>query len=72
MRLIDKKRLRARLALLGWTQGSLAEKVGVSPWEMSRMVAGHNPLEDDTAGLIAKVLGCKVPDFSERFVKVDK
>lgn len=69
MRVIDKKRLRARLALLGWTQGELAEKVGLSPWELSRMVAGHNALEDSTARLIAKALGCRVADFSDQFVK---
>lgn len=69
MLVLDARRLRAAIALKGWTQGELAERAGVSAWGLSRMMGGHATLEEPAARAIAKALGCKVTDFADEYVK---
>lgn len=69
MLVLDPRRLKARLALRGWTQGDLAEKAKISEWSLSRMMRGHAALEDEAATTIAKALRCDVADFADRYVK---
>lgn len=69
MLVLDARRLRARLALRGWTQGDLSEKTGVAAWALSRMVQGHEVLHPDVAAAFARALGCEVEDFADRYEK---
>ena len=66
---LDANRLRALLALRGWTQGKLAQECGLSAWNMSRLMQGKAFLDAETADCIAESLGCKPEDFSDKYVK---
>jgi plasmid maintenance system antidote protein VapI len=68
---LDPKRVRSRLALMGWTQSDLAQKIGVSPWGLSRVMQGHATLTEEEVLRLAQVLECPggVDDIADRYIK---
>ena len=58
----ERRQIRARRVLRGWTQAQLGEAAGVAPGTISRIERGH-PCTLDVMERLAAALECAVGDL---------
>ena len=59
--MVDTNKLKARLALAGFTQGKLAKAISMSPNSLNCKINGRSVFNCDEVDAICKVLGIDNP-----------